>query len=211
MIRERIRKLHKKGRRTNGGFTLVELIISIAILSMVIATACAFMVFGAKSFFAVNERVELSYSSGQALSQISEKVINSNGMIIYKKDPGSADFKLYLIQTTAWDSALKPSLYKISCYTYDHSAGTISYKESGEAAFGVGTGEDDIAFGTEHVLCSNIVGASLTANPSNHKLYGLNIALNLEKKDKKYNAKRDISPRNHPVYAERFDDPFLWK
>ncbi|MCR4732025.1 MAG: type II secretion system GspH family protein [Lachnospiraceae bacterium] len=204
-----IRKLHKGN---NGGFTLVELIISIAILSMVLATACAFMVLGAKTFFSVNERVELSYSSGQALAQINQKIINSNGKVILKKDPGTADFKLFIIQATAWDdTTLKPTLYQICCYTYDSSEGTLSYKESAPAAYGEGTVESGIAFGREHILCSNITAATVTSNPSDHKLYGLKLILQQSKNGKTYNARRDISPRNHPVYGESFDDNFLWK
>jgi prepilin-type N-terminal cleavage/methylation domain-containing protein len=202
------RKLHKNN---NGGFTLVELIISLAILSMILATACAFMVMGAKSFFAVNERVELQYSSGQALGQMNQKIINSNGKVVLKKE-GTSGVKLFLIQAVTWDDiTLKPTAYQISCYTYDAAEGTLTYKESGQAAFGLGTAESDIAFGEEHVLCSNIISATFTENPSDHRLYGLKIELNLKKHGKTYNAKRDISPRNHPVYTESFEDPFLWK
>ena len=62
-------------KRDNRGFTLVELIVCIAILSIVLAAAFGFMVAGSKSYTSVSNRLDLQLRARLAASQLTDRLI----------------------------------------------------------------------------------------------------------------------------------------
>lgn len=65
------------------GFTLVELLIGIVILSIVTAAVCSFIVIGSKSYAAANTEIMLQQEAQLAMNQISDVVIDTTRSVNY--------------------------------------------------------------------------------------------------------------------------------
>lgn len=75
-------------KRTNcmtdqSGFTLVELLIGTVILSIVVASVCAFIVVGSKSYAAANTEIMLQQEAQLAMNQISDVIIDTTRSVNY--------------------------------------------------------------------------------------------------------------------------------
>lgn len=78
-------------RKNHKGFTLVELIIAVAILSIVTLAVCGFIVVGSRSYTSANTDVMLQQEAQLALNQISDVIIDTTDSINYggKSDDAS--------------------------------------------------------------------------------------------------------------------------
>lgn len=65
------------------GFTLVELLIGIVILSIVTAAVCSFIIVGSKSYAAANTEIMLQQEAQLALNQISDVIIDTTRSVNY--------------------------------------------------------------------------------------------------------------------------------
>lgn len=65
------------------GFTLVELLIGIVILSIVTAAVCSFIIVGSKSYAAANTEIMLQQEAQLALNQISDVLIDTTRSVNY--------------------------------------------------------------------------------------------------------------------------------
>lgn len=81
----------------NRGFTLVELIVSVAILAIVMLAAFGFMLAGIKSYTSIDTRITRQFKAQLAVNQVGDSLMNCNtglntsddGKIVYileKKD-----------------------------------------------------------------------------------------------------------------------------
>lgn len=66
-------------KRNNRGFTLLELIISFAILAILVLVVMGFMTAGAGTYRSVSTESTLQYNSQLTLSQMQSSIINCNG------------------------------------------------------------------------------------------------------------------------------------
>ena len=64
-------------RKDHKGFTLVELIIAIAILAIVTLAVCGFIVVGSRSYTSANTDIMLQQEAQLALNQISDVIIDT--------------------------------------------------------------------------------------------------------------------------------------
>ncbi len=81
--------MDKRGKRGNcikdrNGFTLVELLVGIVILSVVTAAVCSFIVIGSKNYAKANTEIMLQQEAQLALNQISDVVIDTTGSVNYE-------------------------------------------------------------------------------------------------------------------------------
>lgn len=78
-------------RKNHKGFTLVELIIAVAILSIVTLAVCGFIMVGSRSYTSANTDVMLQQEAQLALNQISDVIIDTTDSINYggKSDDAS--------------------------------------------------------------------------------------------------------------------------
>lgn len=70
-------------RKNQKGFTLVELIIAVAILAIVTLAVCGFIVVGSKSYTSANTDIMLQQEAQLALNQISDVIIDTTDSITY--------------------------------------------------------------------------------------------------------------------------------
>lgn len=93
--------------KENKGFTLVELIVSISILSIVGLAVVGFMTTSSKTYANANEEVSIQYESQLAINQLRDLVIDANRGVAYgletsarvfhmvdESDPGKTETKL---------------------------------------------------------------------------------------------------------------------
>ena len=92
-------------KRNNRGFTLVELIVSIAILGIIAVAVSSFLLAGTRSYTKVNYAVRLQYETQLAMNQIQSYVMNCSRGIAWD---GS---KLYVDGSGTDDTALKEISY----------------------------------------------------------------------------------------------------
>ncbi|MCD7726687.1 MAG: prepilin-type N-terminal cleavage/methylation domain-containing protein [Clostridiales bacterium] len=70
-------------RRNQKGFTLVELIIAVAILAVVTLAVCGFIIVGSRSYTSANTDIMLQQEAQLALNQISDVIIDTTDSINY--------------------------------------------------------------------------------------------------------------------------------
>lgn len=77
-------------RKNHKGFTLVELIIAVAIMSIVTLAVCGFIMVGSRSYTSANTDVMLQQEAQLALNQISDVIIDTTDSINYGGKSDSA-------------------------------------------------------------------------------------------------------------------------
>lgn len=83
-----------KMMKENRGLTLVELLITIAILSIVVTSATSFMITGSKSFTKGNADSELQREAELTVNQVEDMVIDTNGGLTVEyeyENPGAGE------------------------------------------------------------------------------------------------------------------------
>lgn len=82
-IRMKRRGKDKNCIRDQRGFTLVELLIGVVILSIVTAAVCSFIVIGSRSYAAANTEIMLQQEAQLAMNQISDVLIDTTRSVNY--------------------------------------------------------------------------------------------------------------------------------
>lgn len=70
-------------KRDQKGFTIVELLIAVAILSIVVASVCGFILVGSRSYAAANSDINVQQESQLALNQMSDLLIDTTRSVTY--------------------------------------------------------------------------------------------------------------------------------
>lgn len=84
-------------RKDHKGFTLVELIIAVAIMSIVTLAVCGFIVVGSRSYASANTDIMLQQEAQLALNQISDVIIDTTDSINYGgKDDAASEMQMVL-------------------------------------------------------------------------------------------------------------------
>jgi prepilin-type N-terminal cleavage/methylation domain-containing protein len=81
------------GKGKNKGFTLLELIVSIAIMTLVMGSIAYFMTYSSRNYRNANEKINLQMESQTILNQLNDLIIEAynvkftgNVLTIYQKD-----------------------------------------------------------------------------------------------------------------------------
>lgn len=74
---------HKRMRKDQRGFTIVELLIAIAILAIVVAAVCGFILVGSRSYASANSDISVQQEAQLALNQMSDVLIDTTRSVNY--------------------------------------------------------------------------------------------------------------------------------
>lgn len=162
-----------KLRKNNQGFTLVELIVSTAILSIVAVAASAFMVAGTRTYSSLNYTVRLQYEAQIAMAQLQEYTVDCTDGIAWD---GST---LYIVNGT-----------DVHLFKFDSGSQTLSYGKTGKAAT---LTEPAYNLAAEHITDMDV---DLSEEGQ------AKITLQMQRNAKTYSATQNIALRNRPESAD---------
>lgn len=124
----RARKLNKKG------FTLIEIVIAMAILAVVGTVITGFIVLSTNSFRAGTVQVDLQYDAQQSSNQIKSVIMGANAGVAMVPSDGTSDPYLLIYNYSEDTSGATPTeVYEVIKLVYDVTDKKIYY---GEATFG---------------------------------------------------------------------------
>ncbi len=103
----------------NKGFSLVELIVAIAIMALLAITVSEMMVSGARMYNYVDKDVKVQYEGQLAMSQVESYIIDCNGGVAWDETEGI----LWVVNVNAEDSSKK------SIHTFRVDEGILKYGE----------------------------------------------------------------------------------
>lgn len=184
-----------KVRKNNRGFTLVELLVSTAILGIIAVAASAFMVTGTRLYSSLNYAVRLEYEAQLAMAQLQEYTIDCT-------------------QGIAWDAAAK-TLYiangdgdvrtvdeVVHVFVYNNDEQTISYKRT---ATGAGFPKD-LSFSVDALMAEHVTAMDVDLNMGDNEVVlagnQADIMLEMARGNKTYSATQVLALRNQPVQAK---------
>ena len=200
-IIDRLKKIHKQ-KGNSKGFTLLELIISVAVLSVIMVMIFSIMSSGSFFFNKSNNMMKVTYSLQETMSQVKETVIDCSKAI---KIAG-ADSKEFVVVNKAGDDS-----YMACAYKYDPDAKVLNY---GETTF---TSPTDVDLPGK-IKCDKVLTEGVTAfsatpvlanNPDDSGLYkirSLKVSVTVEKNGRSDSAVETIAPRNNPLKVTNYDE-----
>lgn len=174
-------------KNNDHGFTLVELIVSCAILGIIALGAAGFLVTGTRTYKNVNYSVRLQYESQLAMNQIQNYAIDCSKGIAYDNDKNT----LYIVDEGVTTKNDDDVLY-VYTLTAEH-----------QLLFGSGTAAKTPVEAND-VLAGNVTKMSVSFVPGAETGHAssASITLKLELGDKKYEGSQTTALRNEPLYAD---------
>jgi len=178
-------------RQNNEGFTLVEMIVAVAILAILVAFVMGFVSSGANAFHSVYANVSLQTSAQMITNQLREYMIDCNGGVCYAADV------LYIVDIND-DGTITENMFTFdaadqtvnyACYTLDSDGGTKTQEDSGLMASYV----TDMTVSTDSIP----VGSSATSWETS----AATVEVALTRLGKTYTETETIALRNDPLTA----------
>ncbi len=175
--------------RDQKGFTLVELLIGVVILSIVTAAVCSFIVVGSKSYAAANTEIMLQQEAQLALNQISDVLIDTTRSVNYA---GYTEDGTPVLAVKDADFTFEPNDKSLTMY---NGAGTIKLDADGKPVQEVDeNGIPKVDSDGNPVYEMNIESGS--GNDKNYQFYW-------NKDDARlYYSEIDVSQKDFPQNAE---------
>ena len=102
-------------RNRQGGFTLIELIVSIVIFGIVLAAICGFMIAGAKSYTRINDRISAQMKLQLAADQISESLMDCNTGVVFRSSASGENISsaLYVLNQNSTGDGYSVELFSL--------------------------------------------------------------------------------------------------
>ena len=195
----------KKGKkRDNRGITLIELIVTVAVLSVVLVMIFSMMSSGSNFFTKSRDSIATTYSLQQTLSQIKETVIDCNHCIIVENTAGTQKLTVVNMKVTSTTIGGTETVDRLfHFYAYSFEDGVLKYGEL-EKSNPTVTEMSSFAVPCDHVLCYGVEDfkvvpstVSITSDgTANSYIKRLKIELKVKKNNRVDSAVETVSPRN---------------
>ena len=173
-------------RNNDRGFTLVELIVSIALLGIIAVAAAGFLVTGTRTYTNVNYSVRLQYETQLAMNQIQDYVMNCSQGIVWEN--GS----LYIVNSDKTMTVLQQSDTRILLFSGDK--------------------QEKPAVPPDNVFAEHVTGFSVAFSPAAtdtpQKVTIATVTLTMERGGKSYTGTQTIALRNEPLAGTNWEN--LW-
>ena len=112
----------KKSKRNNKGFSIVELLVSIAILSIIMLLVVQFMSTTSGAYQKNKKNLNLQTDSMQIMNQITDTIMKAKYIRIQTKDKG-----MYTIEFEDKDTKNKRKVYSVESYTKTNGTNVTVY------------------------------------------------------------------------------------
>ncbi len=178
--------------RKNSGFTIIELLISMAILSLIAVAVSTIMTSTTRTYAEVNEEVTMQYQAQILNAQLSEYVIDCNGGIAWESENGV----LYVVN-------LNPDGSKTAyAFAFDATEQTL--------LFGTESSPHDINIAsltaTDFMSKSIIAFDAQATAEADGTIGDITLLFTLSDDNRQLDNQRDLTLRNQPFYAEDLND-----
>lgn len=166
----------------NQGFTLVELIVAIAILGVITLSAASFMSAGARTYSSVTYSLRLQYASQITMAHLQERIIDCNGGIAWT----GTDLYVLNVDSNDPSETTKGTLHH---FRYDSTDGCIYYGESEPR------GPTPLA---NDLLAEHVSAMSVSLDNTNSVA---TVNITFTRQNKTYTAVQTLSLRNKPAIS----------
>lgn len=203
-------------KNNNKGFSLVELLVSFAILGVVSVLIGIIMTSGSRMFASNRARLSLQYKSQVISSQIHTYIQNCNGglavdsngdLYIAQKTPGAGDVVgyIYLLAKGEGDDADGLFLKKFDVKKQTLPSGDTVYVGAYETASGGSASADsftasDVSACLAQPMCSDVASWNTELAPKYAK-----VTINFSQENAKYSKNIVESFRNRPAIVKTSD------
>lgn len=214
-----------KVNKCNAGFTLLELVISVAIMFIIVLVGGQFMVTSANSYSSLQRSVSLSQASKQVSEQMSENSIDSSAAVIGGTQSGSEvtfgeSEVIYFLEykgSTGSGTTLE-NLFDIHAYKYDAATKSLKYDEAENVTLKTArAAAGNLKF--NETLCENFDDGGFRASaeieskesriqdssPVINYADSFTMTLGLKKRDKTFRSENVTAFRGRTVWVPDFD------
>ena len=172
----------RRSLKDNGGFTLLELVVSMAIMTIIILICGQFMITSANTYSNLQRSVSLSQASKQVSEQMSENSIDSSAAVVGGTNSGAGvsfdgSSPVYFVEYTGkYQTASSQlhnttgtydpngNLYIIHAYKYDSTTKTLYYGQTSPMTLGVAATASLATSISYEKLCENFDDDGFTAS-----------------------------------------------
>ena len=183
-----------KVRKNNQGFTLVELIVSTAILGIIALAASAFMVAGTQTYSSLNYAVRLQYEAQLVMAQLQEYTVDCTKGIAW-----DATQKTLYIANEDGDPDTDDAVVHVFVHNGAEDAQNIVYKRSD----GIVEDITNTTFAVDALMAEHVKSMNVAFDGNQAK-----ITLEMVRGNKTYSATQVIALRNQPTQATNWAN--LW-
>ncbi|MDD3347402.1 type II secretion system protein J [Oscillibacter sp.] len=176
-------------KRNSKGFTLVELIVSVAIMGLIALIAMGFMTTGARTYTAVGYTLRLQYESQLAMAQLQDAMMDCNTGIVWD---GST---LSILNTDSQN----PDNDELKLFRYDSAEQCIYYGSNSPHAATL-LAEDLLA---EHVSAFSV---SFRPGAETNHVKLADLELTFQRRSKTHTGSQSVALRNQPLTAASVSD-----
>lgn len=194
-----------KSHKVNSGFSLVELVVVIAIMGIIGAGIIGFMVTGLSSYRNVSNEADVANEAQLVMNQLENLIVDCGYGLNYTyttaEDEGG-NVTTGFVETDASmpeDTASKSiTVYNLSCryvITFDGDAQTITYQKDTRNTDDDGNYTTGFTTGTASLMAENVTAFSASIDAKGSAVV-VSLALTITEGEKSYSASQNITLRN---------------